>query len=729
MTESLFINTLAFEFPKKPKIFYFSKEDREDVPLTKLSHQLFPCNIRRLFPDITNVDIIYTSFDRELEGFHPLPIDFSRENFSFIKRYYNRKIKHYFTNKNILVDPTFVKDNQIWLKSTDASAKKIKDCVVYDKYTIKVNYNHYSNTPELVLSYDRQAKVYKKSVATFLADFDNSNEDLFEVLSPSAVNPVDLLNKVVHVSYYGEKNKYQKMQVIKYSHLQNWIEKGKQVDYNNAFPIINRRLMTFLGYEEEEEENGNLYQKKNRYPKYLTKIYGFKNKFISVKEFKEIILVQDEFTKVQPGKTSPESKQLIFGKNKTDMIPQRGVNNGPFKQPRYSNIQMFFIVPREHITNTNDLSTYLRQGYKIFGGLSKYTNVPITLAPKRFNLAFENIENPLPEIEEKLDNEDFSGTKYLAIYLTPIGKHAKVKEQRNVYYKVKEALLKRNISSQCIETDKMITVLKSDAEKGKEAFAYTLQNIAIAINAKLGGMPWKIAVPEYRELIVGVGAFKHTDTNIQYIGSAFSFDNTGAFNSFEYFHKDELKELVGSIESAIIDYRNTIANLERLVIHYYKDMREDEVEIIEKMLYSIGIDVPVFVVTINKTESEDIVVFDDDFVEKMPYSGRYINLGNNTYLLCNNTRYSNNSIRNIEGYPFPVKLKMKCPSDSSLLTTATINGLIDQVYQFSRIYWKSVKQQNLPVTIKYPEMVAQIAPHFTKGSIPSNIGKDNLWFL
>lgn len=158
-------------------------------------------------------------------------------------------------------------------------------------------------------------------------------------------------------------------------------------------------------------------------------------------------------------------------------------------------------------------------------------------------------------------------------------------------------------------------------------------------------------------------------------------------------------------------------------------MREDEVEIIENMFYNIGVDVPVFVVTINKTESEDIVVFDDDFAEKMPYSGRCINLGNNTYLLCNNTRYSGNNTRSIEEYPFPVKLKIKCHSDSSLLTTKTINGLIDQVYQFGRIYWKSVKLQNLPITIKYPEMLAKIAPHFTAGSIPTNIGKDNLWFL
>jgi hypothetical protein len=727
--ESLFINTLAFEFPTEPKTFYFSKEDKEGVSLTKLSHQLFPCNIKEIFPGISNSDTIYTSFDRKLEGFQPLSIDFSKENFSFIKRYYNREIKHYFTTKNILVEPTFIKDNQIWLKSNDATAKKIKDCVVYDRFTLKVNYNHFFNKPELVISYDRQAKVYKKSVATFLEKNDNSNDRPFGDSSIVSINPADLLVKIVYVSYYGDNNERKKMQVTKISRLKEWIEKGEQVDYNNVYPIINNRLATFLGYDDEEEENENPYQKKNRYTKYLSKIFGFKNKFLSPKEFKDIIPISDNFTQVQPGRTSPDSKQLIFGKNKTDIKPQRGVNNGPFKQPRYSNIQMFFIVPKEYVTSTNGLSNYLRKGYKIFGGLSKYTDVPITLAPKNFNLAFENTANPLPEIEAKLDKEDFSAAKYLAIYLTPIGKYAKAKEQRNVYYKVKEALLKKNISSQCIETEKMLTVLKSDADKNKEAFAYTLQNIAIAVNAKLGGTPWRIAVPEYRELIIGVGAFKHTDTDTQYIGSAFSFDNTGAFNSFEYFHKDELKELVGSIESAIIAYRNTIANLERLVIHYYKDMREDEVEIIENMLYNIGVDVPLFIITINKTESEDVFVFDDNFVEKMPYSGRYINLGNNTYLLCNNTRYPDNNTRNIEGYPFPVKLKIKCPSDSSLLTTPTINGLIDQIYQFSRIYWKSVKQQNLPVTIKYPEMVAQIAPHFSTGSIPSNIGKDNLWFL
>ena len=82
----------------------------------------------------------------------------------------------------------------------------------------------------------------------------------------------------------------------------------------------------------------------------------------------------------------------------------------------------------------------------------------------------------------------------------------------------------------------------------------------------------------------------------------------------------------------------------------------------------------------------------------------------------------------IIGFPFPIKLKIDCSDKNQLQEPLTIKGLIDQVYQFSRIYWKSVKQQNLPITIKYPEMVAQIAPHFDGDDIPQ-FGKDNLWFL
>lgn len=728
--ENLFLNTLSFEFPKEPVTFYFSLEDRTDCRLTMLNHLLFPANIRDIFPNITNAYTLYTSFEYEIDGLQPLEINFAANNFYLAKRYYNREIKHYFNQKGILVEPTFIKDNQIWLQNK--AEKAPKDCAIYDRYSVKVNFNHFFNLPELVISYDRPSKVLTKSVSKFLSENAEATADLF--------------NRVVYVEYFKNEKGVQttRKRVTKYQKL----AEIENVDYRNVYPIINRNLATFIGFndDEEEQETTVTFQKKNRYTKYYGKISRFYDTYLNKNEFRAIVPISvNGFSLANPmqvGKTTPQSKQLIFGKNQygeyqTGVVPQKGVNYGPFKQPLYNNIQLFFIAPKSHFQHTINLADYLLKDYKsYFKGLMHYTNVPVSLTQKGFSIQFSDLQNPLPEIEKALENRQLNpDVKYIAIYLTPIGKHAKDKEQRKIYFKVKEKLLNRNISSQCIETDKMLKVLADDETldyKGqpKKNFAYTLQNMAIAINAKLGGIPWRINTQISKELIVGVGAFKHLDTNIQYIGSAFSFDNTGAFNSFEYFHHDQVNELAGSIENAIINFAKVNNKPNRLIIHFYKEMSEQEIEPIENVLHRLDLDIPFFVVTINKTESEDFVVFDGKNRDLLPYSGRYVNLGNQTFLLCNNTRYEDSVFSAIDGFPFPVKLKIHCPNDHSLQTdTNIITGLIDQVYQFSRIYWKSVKQQNLPVTIKYPEMVAQIAPHFSGGDIPANIGKDNLWFL
>lgn len=73
-------------------------------------------------------------------------------------------------------------------------------------------------------------------------------------------------------------------------------------------------------------------------------------------------------------------------------------------------------------------------------------------------------------------------------------------------------------------------------------------------------------------------------------------------------------------------------------------------------------------------------------------------------------------------------LHLQSTDESIIKDEAEVNKLIDQVYQFSRMYWKSVSQQSLPVTTKYPEMVAEIYPHFEGGKL-YDFGKKNLWFL
>ena len=97
-------------------------------------------------------------------------------------------------------------------------------------------------------------------------------------------------------------------------------------------------------------------------------------------------------------------------------------------------------------------------------------------------------------------------------------------------------------------------------------------------------------------------------------------------------------------------------------------------------------------------------------------------------MLFNNTRYETTSSTTDREQLFPVKISFFSLQAELVEDPETINQLLDQVNQLSRMYWKIVSQQNLPVTIKYPEMVAEIFPYFSQNKLP-DFGKESLWFL
>lgn len=416
---------------------------------------------------------------------------------------------------------------------------------------------------------------------------------------------------------------------------------------------------------------------------------------------------------------------MLFFNETPDIVPYNGMRKGPYKGSDYGKIQFFYIFHKEDEPIARKMHQYFSKGLYSFKGLYRFARVPYH-TQDNFSIIFTDKDNPLVEIERETIQRNFlPDVHYFAIYLSPHSKHHPNREIKSIYYRVKELLLNRDITSQAIDVEKVKAALADENSR----YDYSLNNIAIAILAKLDGIPWQLNTKLKNELIVGVGAFRHVDTDVQYLGSAFSFTNNGKFKRFECFQKDQTDELAGSILDQIKEYVSVNSHIQRLIIHFYKNMSQKELKPIEEGLNNLDLDIPVFIVSINKTESRDIVAFDNDSNDLMPLSGTYVNVGRNQYLLFNNVRYYKNSkIGGIDGYPFPIKLHIKCTHEEEARNTKVVKKLINQVYQFSRMYWKSVRQQNLPVTIKYPEMVAEIFPHFSGNEIPE-FGKDKLWFL
>ena len=96
--EKLLLNSLAFEFPEEPVVFYFCHEYYSDRPLFRMASSiLWPENIRTIFPNLAEGDEIFTSFTDQYEGMKPLALDLRHEgNYYFAKRYANRLIRKYF---------------------------------------------------------------------------------------------------------------------------------------------------------------------------------------------------------------------------------------------------------------------------------------------------------------------------------------------------------------------------------------------------------------------------------------------------------------------------------------------------------------------------------------------------------------------------------------------------------------------------------------------------------
>lgn len=683
-SQNLKLNVLTFAWPGQPTVFYFS--DSPTVKCKKLHYTQYPNNIETLFPGITadKERSLYTSFDFKTDIGKPLSPDFKHSNRELLKKYYNIRINNYFRDLSQLVKVDFVKDNQIWLLQPELHTT---DCDVYEKYTLKVQFCQVSEFPELVVSYDGTSKILKKTLA-----------DLIEDTDPDCFRWV-----------------YHEHKLHKYSDL---IEHGF-TDFATAHPVLNYLLGKALSMPVE------IPNAPNGYKTYLQKITAFIKTYLNTTRFVEVVpLHNGEMLSPEPStisQTHPDSNLLLFGHKRTSRVPYLGMANfGPYQAPKSKKVQLLYIVHEDDKQLAIEFHKSLKNGSDNYKGLSKFAQVN-TYTDKDFNIIFTNRDYPVTETEEKLRKTEIKpDVRYIAIYFTSWGKDEQHPERRKAYPHMKELLLKYNITMQFVKVDTI--------KNRNDYFHYSLTNMAVAMLAKLGGVPWRLNTPAKNELIIGVGAFRQYDTKLQYIGSAFSFDNTGSFNSFKCFMKHETKLLAGSIAHAVRQFASNNEHIERLIIHFYKAMSEKELQPIEEALHNLGLDIPVFIVSINKTEAKDIVAFDTDYVDLMPLSGTHINIGRNRYLLFNNTRYSDAPQKFSDGFPFPVKLALDCNQKELLKDTTITDELIEQVYQFSRLYYKSVRQQALPITIKYPEMLAQVVPNFRDEGMPA-AGEKSLWFL
>ncbi|MCX7874652.1 MAG: Piwi domain-containing protein, partial [Melioribacteraceae bacterium] len=432
-------------------------------------------------------------------------------------------------------------------------------------------------------------------------------------------------------------------------------------------------------------------------------------------KFNEIKL-HSNFDRVQKiNVVSFEKNKMVFKNGAEDYATVNGMRDyGPYQVPEdIKNTQLLFIYPDKE--SASKLYEYLSRGYRHFPGLESYVGIPANVYSLK--ICYENNLNIITQkISQELTEDNYNNL--IAVCIMPFSKSTATTEESKEYYKIKKILLEKNIPSQFIHRSKIF----------EENFHFSLPNIAIAMLAKCGGIPWKLAKPHYNQLTIGFNVFtQKTVNNTQtFLGSAVFFDNEGIIKQVAGLQKNSIEDITHSLVSAISSYKKEKAeSINKLVIHFYKTLNYKEVKEIEKITKeNLGKDSSFAIVEINDSKTTLDLCFDLKYDSFMPQSGTYIQLKLNEYLLFNNLRYWEKPINPINQEELPIKVRIFDPYNNF-----DHHELISQVYEFSRMYWKSLKQKAQPVTTIYSKLIANYVSEFG-GSLPyTDVAKKRVWFI
>ncbi|MFA4916570.1 MAG: Piwi domain-containing protein [Syntrophales bacterium] len=410
---------------------------------------------------------------------------------------------------------------------------------------------------------------------------------------------------------------------------------------------------------------------------------------------------------------------MLFGRDHTDVNAATGMRDGgAFEIPKERADRLKFLFIYQNSEQANSLYLSLKRGLKHFPGLLSYVGIPVNITNEQERLRYKSKETLLKEFEGFLSNDlkESNYPDYFAIVLVPSSKETATDEDSRNYFKIKEKLLQKGMPTQFIDSGKINSAF----------FHYYLPNISIAILAKIGGIPWKLKRKPYNELIIGFNEREY-DGNV-ILGTAVYFDNSGKLQQVRSFKSTGRNELIVSLKNSINQFIEQNSNPpERLVIHYYKPPRREEVAEIHKLIKDeFRFNLPFAVVEINDTKQKTDLCFDVENTYGMPTSGTFVRLRRDEYLLFNNLRYWKNPIKPVNIDEYPVKIKLYNTESGGF----SHRELLSQIYEFSRLYWKGLKQKSQPVTTQYAKMAAEFGAHFENGEIPENeISQRTAWFI
>jgi hypothetical protein len=319
--------------------------------------------------------------------------------------------------------------------------------------------------------------------------------------------------------------------------------------------------------------------------------------------------------------------------------------------------------------------------------------------------------------------------------------HRDLPDAANPYYTTKARLMAQGVPVQLIKIE---TIRRQNIEN-------VLNNVSLAMYAKLGGIPWTLApnTDLAHEIVLGIGSARLTDSRRgageRVIGITTVFSGDGQYllanNTQEVSADQYLEALTRSLQETVAELRSRFGwkrkDRVRFIFHQsFKKYKDVESEAVKTFAASLT-DFDVQYAFVHVSDSHNWMLFEPiakgvKFGKAMkgkmvPQRGQCVPLGPNTALL---TLSGPNQVKNpLQGCPHPILVSIH--EDS---TFKSLDYLARQVFNLSCMSWRGFNPSTLPVSISYSNMIVDLLGHLrhVKNWNPEILAtalKERRWFL
>lgn len=423
------------------------------------------------------------------------------------------------------------------------------------------------------------------------------------------------------------------------------------------------------------------------------------------------------------------------------------IKNGPFDAESFERKQarVALIYPRQFEANIDSFAAQLRDGVPTNGRNQVFTQGMI----RKFRMrAIDFIRAPIPAGPDRAQNYKAAGLDAArqnvdAALVVVTEDDRKLIGPASPYLVSKATLMSQGIPAQMVRIQ---TVMQRN-------LSYSLNNVALALYAKLNGIPWTLSVQQRltHEIIVGIGSGRVGTDRLgeheRLVGITTVFSGDG-----NYLLGSATAEVIadGYQQALLLSLENTVAELRRrfgwqrgdklrIIFHQsFKRYKDAEATAVKQLVGELK-DFEVEYAFVTVGDDHDWKLFEP--TEKgiqsygtdahkgagVPARGQIVPLGPYAALL---TLTGPRQLKtDLQGGPRPLLVAIHRDS-----TFKSLDYIAKQVFDLSFMSWRTFMPTTRPVSIAYPNMVVKLLgdlraiPNWNSDILTTRL-RESRWFL